>query len=151
MDGNFEHDVEYLGEMKALTVLDINFQLHSFMPMVNSLVKNQTPINSLSIRQYSSLNGNAFDEIVKLKQIKILKIFTNENGIENAHIIQLAKELPQLHQLHLGYFFGIKFDVDVLNTVVSFATRHHFKGKKLKVRFELQAFELFSKMEASSF
>lgn len=92
-------DFEYIAQLKSLESLQLNLNWMNPAPLVKSLVNNNVPVDHLGIF-VSSIDFTAIQYISQLKQITHLQMYV-VRGMNDEHLIQLARNLPELHHLDL--------------------------------------------------
>lgn len=119
-ENDFQRDIVFLGQLHSLEVLKIELCYFSITQLVTSLVTNQTPIQHLEL-----INGvtdnKAIEDLSQLKRIKMLNL-SNINNLKSEHLIDLAKELPELNELLLCEISD-DFDTIAMKKVVANAKK----------------------------
>lgn len=100
-EGDFQRAIVFLGQLKSLQVLNINFDLSSITPLITSLATNKAPITHLMLSFGNFDDNTVVDSLSQLKKIKKLDMANIEN-LTDEHLVDLAKELPELDELHLS-------------------------------------------------
>ncbi|XP_055326814.1 uncharacterized protein LOC129580421 [Sitodiplosis mosellana] len=95
-----EESIHGLGQLRALKVLKLNFNLLLVTPLLKILVENKVPIEDMKLYN-GDLDSKAIEYICAMKQIKKLELNENMGVLTDEHLVQLAKELPNLDVLHL--------------------------------------------------
>lgn len=96
---NFQTDVRSIGQLASLKVLKLNFNWLKAAPLLSALATNSTPIEHLKMERVW-IDDVAVDSISKMKKMKILEV-DGGRDLTNEHLIEFAKELPDLQELEL--------------------------------------------------
>lgn len=126
-----QEDVQFLSSLKSLKVLKLNFYWFSVTPLMESLAANNIPIVHLVLRK-GSVDIKAIKGISKLKQIKILEM-TKTSNMTDDYLIELAKELPQLIELHLEITILWKFNLSTTGITKAISHANSLSFLKLKI------------------
>lgn len=114
-------DLSYLLVLKKLKVFKFGFAetTYSALDLLNGFVKNGIAIEHLDLENGCIADGSA-EAIARLKTIKILKL-NKMNGLLEAHVIHIAKELTLLEEIHVRTVANIS--QNGIHEIVNYAKR----------------------------
>lgn len=95
----FQSDVEYIGQLRSLEKLGLHFNGLEVASLANTLATNNLPIENLFM-SHGSIDDTAIKYILQLKQINTIEIHRID-GLNKEHLIDLAKNLPELQEMNL--------------------------------------------------
>lgn len=114
---DFQSDVKYLGRLRSLSHLSLDFQGLEVAPLATALAANNVPIKFLMISD-GLIDDIAIDAISELRQITSLSM-SIVNGLNEEHLTNLARNLPKIEVMFLRS--------DVLTIDVLMEMLHHAK------------------------
>lgn len=88
-----------LSQLHSLQKLTLNNNGLTLTPLLAKLAENAVPLEHLSLK-FGSINSNGIQKMSELMKLNAIE-FENIEHLTDNHIIELAKELPQLRAVHL--------------------------------------------------
>lgn len=96
---DFQRNILSLAELKELHKLKLHCNFQSITALMKRMSTNEIPIEHLHL-SFGLIDTEMIDAIAKIKGLKVLKLNQMDN-LRDEHLIKLAKELPQLKELHI--------------------------------------------------
>ncbi|XP_031637407.1 uncharacterized protein LOC116349903 [Contarinia nasturtii] len=100
-DDNWSESIQTLGQLRALKVLKVDFNMESITSLVKTLAVSKVPIEHLKLVN-GDIDNEAIECICKIKQIKVLEFIEMVGELTDDNLFLLAKELTNLEEFHLS-------------------------------------------------
>lgn len=123
---NFQKQLQCFSQpLRSLKILKLEIASFSVGPFIKMLAIEKVPVEELVLRERS--HGNQIDSneiyiLTQLKKLKSVKLF-DIDCFTDEHLIQLAKELPQLQRMVLYGLTSRNINVMTLKKSVMHATK----------------------------
>lgn len=102
---HFQSDVQHIGHLRSLKSLRLDFNGQEATPLAKVLAENHSPMEDFEIIR-ACFENTAIDWISQLQEINTLNM-AGAWGINDEHLIRLARNLSKLHELRLVAYDGV--------------------------------------------
>lgn len=92
-------EFQSLGDLPLLRKLSLDANFHSVAPLIKMLAEKAVPLEYLALED-TEMDSNAIRSMSKLTKLNEIQL-SCVSDLTDEHVIELAKELPQLREIHL--------------------------------------------------